>query len=205
MLAAVEKIESEQRAIVLKSVIISLLIYAFTSGLVLLFFEAHFQPPSFNSDIPMLEAELIDTPTPPQLLEKKMAPVVTSKPEETVSQDLSKGKQDTTGLKSLAETQNQTVQSREAVILTRGPLVISSVTPQIPGYLKNQNLKTNVLIEFLVTADGNSSPSLIGSSGNEELDVIALKAAKSWIFKSALKDGKPISGKARLRINFEVD
>ena len=102
------------------------------------------------------------------------------------------------------ESENQTRSEAAPVVLTHGPVVSYSPSPQLPSYLKDQNLKTTVLIEFVITALGSARPSLIGSSGNEELDALALTTARSWIFKPAFKDGKPIDGKVRLRINFDV-
>lgn len=87
---------------------------------------------------------------------------------------------------------------------THGPVALYAPAPVIPAYLRDQNLKTNVVIEFLVTAQGGVTPRLLSSSGNEELDAIALKTASKWQFKPAAKDNVPIDSKTRLRILFEV-
>lgn len=87
---------------------------------------------------------------------------------------------------------------------THGPIALYSPAPVIPVYLRNQNLKTNVVIEFLITAQGQVTPRLLDSSGNEELDAIALDAVKKWQFKPAANNNVPIDSRTRLRILFEV-
>jgi len=74
----------------------------------------------------------------------------------------------------------------------------------IPSYLQDQNFKTSVVIDFFVSALGSVTPKLVGSSGNEELDALALNTAKKWQFRAAEKDHHTIDSKVRLRIIFEV-
>jgi len=61
------------------------------------------------------------------------------------------------------------------------------------------------VIEFLITAQGEVTPRLLDSSGNDELDAIAIDTVKKWQFKPAAQDNVPIDSKTRLRILFEVD
>ena len=87
---------------------------------------------------------------------------------------------------------------------THGPVALYSPAPVIPAYLRDQNLKTNVVIEFFISAQGQVTPKLLDSSGNDELDAIALNTVKKWQFKPAASDNQPIDSKTRLRIVFEV-
>jgi TonB family protein len=102
-----------------------------------------------------------------------------------------------------AEPQNQ-VEAGPSLGPTHGPVAFYAPAPVIPNYLRDQNLKTSVVIEFLITAQGAVTPRLLDSSGNDELDAIALKTASKWQFKPASKDNVPIDSKTRLRILFEV-
>ncbi len=102
-----------------------------------------------------------------------------------------------------AEPQNQ-VEAGPSLGPTHGPVAFYAPSPVIPNYLRDQNLKAFVVIEFLVTAQGTVTPRLLQSSGNDELDAIALKTASQWQFKPAAKDNVPIDSKTRLRILFEV-
>jgi TonB family protein len=87
---------------------------------------------------------------------------------------------------------------------THGPVALYSPAPVIPTYLRDQNLKTSVVIEFLITAQGQVTPRLLESSGNNELDSIALNTVTKWQFKPAAQDNVPVDSKTRLRILFEV-
>jgi TonB family protein len=99
--------------------------------------------------------------------------------------------------------QNQ-VEAGPALGPTHGPVAFYAPAPVIPTYLRDQNLKTSVVIEFLITAQGAVTPRLLESSGNDELDAIALKTGSKWQFKPAAKDNVPVDSKTRLRILFEV-
>ena len=87
---------------------------------------------------------------------------------------------------------------------THGPIAIDSPAPVLPNYLKNQDLSTSVVIEFLISAAGAVEPRLLRTSGNEELDQIALTTARAWKFRPAEADHRAIDAKIRLRILFEV-
>jgi TonB family protein len=99
--------------------------------------------------------------------------------------------------------QNQ-VDAGPALGPTHGPVAFYAPAPVIPTYLRDQNLKTSVVIEFLVTAQGVVTPRLLESSGNDELDAIALKTASKWRFKPAAQNSVPVDSKTRLRILFEI-
>jgi TonB family protein len=102
-----------------------------------------------------------------------------------------------------SEPHNQ-VEAGPSLGPTHGPVAFYAPRPEIPSYLRDQNLKTSVVIEFLITAQGGVTPRLLDSSGNDELDAIALKTASKWEFKPAAKDNVPVDSKTRLRILFEV-
>ncbi|MGH7738587.1 MAG: energy transducer TonB [bacterium] len=87
---------------------------------------------------------------------------------------------------------------------THGPVALYAPQPAIPNYLRDENLRTSVVIEFLVTTQGQVTPRLLVSSGNDSLDAIALATAEKWKFKPAAQNNVPIDSKTRLRILFEV-
>ncbi|MGZ3657865.1 MAG: energy transducer TonB [Bdellovibrionota bacterium] len=99
--------------------------------------------------------------------------------------------------------ENQT-DSGPALSPTHGPVAIYSVAPKIPPFLQENDLNASVVIDFYVSAAGESNPRLVGSSGNEELDAIAIKAARLWRFHPAEQDHHALDSKVRLRIVFEV-
>jgi TonB family protein len=101
------------------------------------------------------------------------------------------------------EAQNQVDQGPD-LGPTHGPVALYAPAPVIPKYLRDRNLKTSVVIEFLITAQGQVTPRLLDSSGTEELDAIALNTVTRWKFKPAAQNNVPIDSKTRLRILFEV-
>jgi TonB family protein len=103
----------------------------------------------------------------------------------------------------VAEPQNQ-VEAGSSLGPTHGPVALYAPSPVIPPYLRDQNIKAFVVIEFLITARGQITPRLLQSSGNDELDAVALHTVTQWKFTPASRDNIPIDSKTRLRILFEV-
>ena len=98
---------------------------------------------------------------------------------------------------------NQT--GSEAVgISSHGPIVAYGPAPVIPEFLRSEALKASVLLEFTVDEQGRSTPHLIASSGNDELDALALRATREWRFSPAMRDNQPVAAQVRLRLKFEV-
>ena len=168
-------------------------------------FASHESPAVVASSAP-IEATIFEKPHEAHLSEEKPvhAKRAAAMPEPVVSKTPSVGKEAAKAAPLSLPTEN-VVDSSKPAIVSHGPMVVSSVSPKIPNYLKDQNLKTSVLIEFVVGADGSSSPHLLSSSGNEELDAIAVKSASQWRFNPAVKDNQAVPAKVRIRINFEVE
>ena len=159
-----------------------------------------------NSAPPPIEAEIFEKPAEQShLSEEKPKVRVVQKAEPVLSKRVDMGKAATAEeVNKALQDQNQTEAAKPAPV-SHGPVVISSDAPKLPSYLRDQNLKTNVLIEFMIAADGKVEAHLLGTSGNEELDALALRAARDWKFNPAVQNNQPIASKVRLRINFEVN
>jgi protein TonB len=78
------------------------------------------------------------------------------------------------------------------------------VQPSIPESLKQSEFKTSVRVRVEISADGSSSPSLRGSSGNSEVDERVLAALRRWRWRPALRDGEPVPSSQNFRFDFEV-
>jgi TonB family protein len=148
-----------------------------------------------------IETQIFELPHQEQLVEKTK-PAAPAKAEATLSKVVDRGRQAKPEESKVSED-NQT-QGGSQLAPSHGPVAVFSPSPHIPAYLQDKELHANVVIDFLVSAQGHSSPRLVGSSGNEELDAIALETAKKWQFRPAEKDHQPIDAKVRLRIVFEV-
>lgn len=148
-----------------------------------------------------IEAEVFQIPKESHLMDEKK--IAAPKPREAViSKKVDEGKKPKP-TDTKPEEQNQT-DSGPSMAANHGPVAVVAPPPVIPPYLQDKDINASVVIEFLVNNQGAATPRLIGSSGNEELDAIALETVKKWEFKPAEQNHKPIDAKVRLRINFQV-
>lgn len=148
-----------------------------------------------------IEAQIYEIPPKSHLIDEKKSPSPPPKPETPLSRIPGHG----TPQKhpSTIEEKNQT-ETGPRMASTHGPVAIYAPSPIIPPYLQDKELKTSIIFEFFVNAQGHATPHLVQSTGNEELDAIALKSVLKWQFRPAEKDNKPLESKVRLRILFEV-
>lgn len=149
----------------------------------------------------MIEAEVVNLEEEqPKLVSARVA---APSHEETLAQKKSQKPVPVTS-PSLSENPSNVVSQGKPMSPTHGPVLIESPSPVIPEYLKNQDINSKVVIEFTVRSNGDVSPRLLVSSGNEELDQIALGAASKWKFFPAESNHQAIDAKVKLRILFEV-
>jgi len=80
-----------------------------------------------------------------------------------------------------------------------------SPEPTIPDDLRDGDLDAKVTVQVMVNPEGLPNDVKVSqSSGNGELDSLAVDAAKKWRFKPATKDGTPIASRVNLHIEFQV-
>ncbi len=162
---------------------------------------AHPQKTTGQDESRFIEAQVYEVPTEAHLVEEKKVQPSAPKPESVLSRVAGGGK----AQKQTSPVSEENVtESGPKVASTHGPVAVYAPAPVIPSYLQDQELRSHVIIDFYVNSQGTATPRLAGSSGNDELDAIALKAVSQWQFRPAEKDGKAIESKVRLRIVFEV-
>lgn len=150
-----------------------------------------------------VEAQIFEVPVESHLTEvKKIARPVKPKVEVALSKTPNQGKVSPRSQKTVEE-ENQTESGTKSAP-THGPIAVFAPPPVIPSYLQNREFKTAVAIDFYVNAKGGVTTRLVGPSGNDELDAIALEAVKKWIFRPAENEHQAIDSKIRLRILFVV-
>lgn len=151
-----------------------------------------------------IEAQVFEAPPEHAHLveEQKLAAPKPVTHEATLSKKPNQGREPKPGENAM--TEKNITQPGPPPLATHGPVAVFAPTPAIPEYLKNQDLKATAVIDFYVTAQGGVNPRLVGSTGNEELDALAIATARKWQFRPAEQDHKPIDSKVRLRIVFEV-
>jgi protein TonB len=78
--------------------------------------------------------------------------------------------------------------------------------PSIPDDLRSETFEKNFVALFTLGPDGKPiDVKMTQSTGNAELDDIALKTAKKWRFKPATLDGTGVESKVKLTIEFRVE
>lgn len=87
---------------------------------------------------------------------------------------------------------------------TRKAVATRTAQPSIPDELKSGEFKTSVRVSVRISADGSSSPSLRGSSGNGEIDSRVLAALRKWKWKPALENGEAVASTQNFRFDFVV-
>jgi len=70
--------------------------------------------------------------------------------------------------------------------------------------LLDTDLDTDFWALFTIHADGTTDVKMLKSTGNQELDSIAMASAREWKFKPATQDGKPVDSYMRLDVQFQV-
>ncbi len=83
--------------------------------------------------------------------------------------------------------------------------VLNSPHPEIPPELHENCFKSCCIAKFLISPAGKTSVQILSSSGNEQLDEIALKTLKQWKFRPATLNGEPVESTKKIKIEFEID
>jgi protein TonB len=80
----------------------------------------------------------------------------------------------------------------------------TQVKPIIPDDLRDSDLDAKFRALFVVHADGTADVKVVDSTGNNELDQLALQAAREWRFHPAIEAGRPVESYLRLEVEFQV-
>ena len=80
----------------------------------------------------------------------------------------------------------------------------TEVKPVIPDDLRDSDLDTKFYAQFIVHPDGTADVKMTDSTGNNELDQLALQAARQWRFQPSIREGKPVESYLRLEVEFQV-
>jgi protein TonB len=104
--------------------------------------------------------------------------------------------------KTVEPVQSPPAPPHEAVTVAAAPL--NQPQPALPDDLLESDLHATFRALFTVHPDGTASVKMLSSTGNAQLDRIALAAAQRWTFRPATVDGKPVESYLRLAVEFEV-
>ncbi len=155
----------------------------------------HVDPPS----APLIEAEIYRLPENAKLVEEKTIASHPHHQEKAISTRPARGAT-ATHSEQIFDQENKTEHVTAPVVTDHGPIPVFSPRPVLPSYLEYQDRDLALSVDFVVLEDGTSTPRLVGSSGNEEIDAISLETLKRWKFQPAVKDGKPYASHTRIRV-----
>ncbi|MFZ0314078.1 MAG: putative toxin-antitoxin system toxin component, PIN family [Candidatus Korobacteraceae bacterium] len=74
--------------------------------------------------------------------------------------------------------------------------------PQYPESLRGSGIQGTVIVEAVVDGRGCAESVTVVQKLNPALDQLAKQMVSSWKFKAAMKDGKPVTVKAQIPIEF---
>ena len=81
------------------------------------------------------------------------------------------------------------------------PIPIRITEPEHPAAAREHRVRGTVLVEFVIDAAGRVSSARVVRS-IPGLDAAAIDCVKSWLFKPALRAGKPLETTARAPVRF---
>jgi protein TonB len=82
----------------------------------------------------------------------------------------------------------------------------SKFQPRYPAGLLSKNIEGKAVLKILIGADGLVRQANVVSSTHEDFGIAAVdQALKSWRFKPATRDGKPVEDWQTITIRFNID
>jgi TonB family protein len=90
---------------------------------------------------------------------------------------------------------NQCETKEKIDALNQPPVSLKLNAPRYPRRAQEKGIEGRVLVEFDVDEGGKAINAKVKWSENEVFDSSVLKSVSSWVFKPALKNGKPILSK----------
>ncbi len=84
------------------------------------------------------------------------------------------------------------------------PEPIERHEPQYTKEAKEAGVEGTVVLKVEITSEGRVENVRVVKGLRPDLDEQAVKAAKMWTFKPAMKDGQPVRVQATIEINFRL-
>ncbi len=82
---------------------------------------------------------------------------------------------------------------------------LSAPQPIIPSDMYEEGMKCSCVARFTILDSGKTKVKIVSSSGNHEVDCIALRTLQRWIFRPAMLNGKPVESNRKVKIHFEIE
>jgi protein TonB len=83
------------------------------------------------------------------------------------------------------------------------PRVANQTPPVYPAELRGKNVSGEVVVIFMVTADGKVTNQKVERSTHSAFERPALDAVRQWRFEPATRDGKKVASRMRVTVKFQ--
>lgn len=93
----------------------------------------------------------------------------------------------------------------EFVKLDQTPVIKTRVPPQYPTVMRKAKIQGEVLVDFVVTSDGNVVKAFAAKSSHREFEAPAIAAVSKWKFKAGTKSGRAVNTHMQVPIAFSLN
>jgi protein TonB len=93
----------------------------------------------------------------------------------------------------------------EIIKLDQKPLIKTQVAPQYPAELRRAQIEGEVLVDFVVTSEGNVAKASAVRSSHRDFEAAAVAAVSKWKFAPGKKSGKPVNTHMQVPIGFSLN
>ncbi len=88
---------------------------------------------------------------------------------------------------------------------TREASPVAPLLPKIPTSLRSETFAASMVVQVSLDEQGNSTVSLLSSSGNAQLDKLVMSAIQKWKWNPATVDGVPIPALFNYKVELNVN
>lgn len=92
----------------------------------------------------------------------------------------------------------------EIVKLDQKPVVKYRVAPQYPVEMRKAEIQGEVLVDFVVTGEGNVVKASAVRSSHRDFEAAAIAAVSKWKFSPGKKGGRPVNTHMQVPIGFTL-
>lgn len=93
----------------------------------------------------------------------------------------------------------------EIVKLDQKPVIKFRVPPEYPSEMRRAQIEGEVLVDFVVTGDGNVVKASAVKSSRREFEATAVAAVSKWKFAPGMKSGRPVNTHMQVPIGFSLE
>jgi protein TonB len=92
----------------------------------------------------------------------------------------------------------------EIIKLDQVPVAKSRVAAQYPIGMHRAQIEGEVVVDFIVTSEGNVVKAFAAKSSRREFELAAINAVSKWKFAPGLKGGRPVNTHMQVPIVFSL-